>query len=69
MQKRHKLFGSYPYISSRRLLIRKMEPGDARALEKLTDEEEVYRFLPAFLYEKGHDDKGEVIRRSEKGML
>ncbi|MBR3305573.1 MAG: hypothetical protein IKI74_07090 [Christensenellaceae bacterium] len=46
-----------------------MEPGDARVLEKLTDEEEVYRFLPAFLYEKRYDDKGEVIRRSEKGML
>ena len=66
MQKRHKLFGSYPYISSSRLLIRKMEPGDAGDIERLTGEEEVYRFLPSFLYEKKYPDKGEVIIRSGK---
>ena len=52
-----------PHIKNGNLELRKLEMSDADALSELTENEEVYRFLPTFLFEKKYDSAEEVISR------
>ncbi len=60
---RKKLFSEIPYIKSERIVLRALGPEDADSLRELTGSEEVYRYLPTFLFEKRYDDAETVIER------
>lgn len=47
-----KLFSEIPTIKGERVTLRAMTLDDADGLRELTEDEEVYRYLPTFLYEK-----------------
>ena len=57
-----KLFSEIPYIKSERLILRKIEETDAEGLSEMTRSPNVYRYLPAFLFEKKYEDIRYVIR-------
>ena len=57
------LFSEIPYIKSGRLIIRKIEETDAENLSELTHSPNVYRYLPAFLFEQRYEDVHDVIHR------
>ena len=56
-----KLFSEIPYIKGERLILRQITQDDAKGLEKLVNDPEVYRYLPTFLYEKKYEDISYVI--------
>ena len=58
-----KLISEIPSIRDGHLELRQLTQRDADALRELTESEEVYRYLPTFLFEKKYDDPEEVIRR------
>ena len=72
-----KLFDSIPRIEGERILLDRLTYGDIPGLEELTEDETVYSYLPAFLYEKQTDDLhkvigglyGELFRRKESLIL
>ena len=57
-----KLFSEIPCIKGERLTLRALTLDDAEGLNRLTQDEEVYRYLPTFLYEKKFNDAEYVIR-------
>ena len=52
----------FPEISGPNICLRRLRAEDAPALQKLMDDERVYRYLPAFLFEKQCPDARAVIR-------
>lgn len=56
-----KLFSEIPSIQGKRLTLRALTVSDADSLRELTDDKEVYRYLPTFLYEQKYEDKAYVI--------
>ncbi len=48
-------------ISSEDILLRRLTRDDAESLRTLTDNDNVYKYLPTFLYEKKYDDIYRVI--------
>ena len=58
-----KLFPELPVLNGETVTIRPLTLDDADGLRELTGCEEVYRYLPAFLFEKKYDDAEEVINR------
>ena len=56
------LFDSFPYLESEILIIRKMSEDDVDALSKITDNENVYRYIPPFLYKKSRGNLLAAIR-------
>ena len=46
------LFDEFPRLRGQRLLLRKLEESDVDALSQITDNENVYRYIPPFLYKK-----------------
>ena len=58
-----KLFSVLPCIRGDELELRPLEARDAESLRELTESDEVYRFLPTFLFEKKFDSAEEAIRR------
>lgn len=60
------LFDQYPYIEGEDLVIHKMSDKDADALAHMCSEEEVYTYVPAFLFEKKYEDKHEVIAKMDE---
>lgn len=59
---RKELFSEVPRLESERLVVGRVEDGDADALQELVQSERVYRYLPTFLFEKQFDDMHEVVR-------
>ena len=57
------LFESIPRLKGERVTLRRLTEDDVDGLRELTGCEEVYRYLPAFLFEKKYDDAEEVINR------
>ena len=57
------LFDEMPRIESERLILREFVDADAEALAAFAHDEEVYRYLPTFLYEQRYDDAHLVISR------
>ncbi|MBP5155470.1 MAG: GNAT family N-acetyltransferase [Clostridia bacterium] len=60
---RKKPFSEIPVIKTGRLTLRGLAEGDAKSLRELTEDAEVYRFLPTFLFEKKYADADEVIKK------
>lgn len=58
-----KLFSQIPCLKGERVTLRALTLDDADGLRELTGDEEVYRYLPTFLFEKKYDDAEEVISR------
>ena len=56
-----KLFDEIPRLERGGIVLRKLEYNDATALRELTENENVYRYLPTFLFEKQYDDMREMI--------
>lgn len=46
------LFDVFPYLTDGKIIIKKMEECDVQALRNITDNTNVYRFIPHFLYKK-----------------
>lgn len=57
-----KLFSEIPYLKNDRILIKGVEDRDAEALKQMTQNPDVYRYLPTFLLEQQYDDVHEAIR-------
>ena len=58
-----KLFPEPPVLTGGRLRLRPLSLTDAESLRRLTCQEQVYRFLPAFLFEKKYAEPKDVIAR------
>jgi ribosomal-protein-alanine N-acetyltransferase len=56
-----KLFSEIPEIQGERIVLREITQNDSSALKQLTDDPDVYRYLPTFLFETKYDDKSYVI--------
>lgn len=56
-----KLLSEVPSLTGNRVTLRRLTAADAEALHELTDSEKVYKYLPAFLFEKRYDDSKHVI--------
>lgn len=56
------LFSDPPILPGRNLCLRPLELRDTEALQRLTKQDAVYRYLPTFLFEKKYE-ASEVIRR------
>lgn len=57
-----KLFEVVPYLNDGFLTLEQVSLKDADKLQQLTQEEEVYKYLPTFLLEKQKNDPKDVIR-------
>ena len=57
------LFPDQPVLKGERICIRPLVASDAPDLAKLTKEEEVYRYLPTYLFEKKYPDTKDVIEK------
>jgi len=58
-----KLFDEIPYMDHDRLVLKKLEETDSEALLELIRSDNVYRYLPSFLFERQFgDDMHEMIR-------
>lgn len=55
-------FESIPGLKGERITLRRLTEDDVDGLRELTDNENVYRYLPTFLYEQKYEDKRTVIR-------
>ena len=58
-----KPFSEIPYIKGSRIELRQLTVADAPALREMTEDPEVYRYLPTFLFEKKYPDTETVIER------
>jgi ribosomal-protein-alanine N-acetyltransferase len=56
-----KLFSSITCLKGERITLRRLTDPDVNGLRELTESEEVYRYLPTFLYEQKYEDKSYVI--------
>ena len=63
------LFDKYPILQDDVLTIRRMSFSDEKALKDLTEEKDVYRYLPTFLYEQKYEDKYQVIKRMDEECM
>lgn len=63
MNKKPISFSELPTITGNGIVLRALSDDDAPALKELTEDNEVYRFLPKYLFEKRYPDTREVIRR------
>ena len=57
-----KVFDEIPYIKGRSVTLKKICDEDTAALSEMISDNDVYRFLPTFLFEKKYDDVHEVIK-------
>lgn len=57
-----KLFSSIPCLTGKRITLRQVAEADAQDLREMTEDADVYRYLPTFLYETKYADKAYVIR-------
>ena len=58
-----KLFSEIPDLQGRRLRLGRLTPEHADGLQELVNSENVYRYLPTFLFEKQYPDVRDVIDR------
>ena len=58
---RIRLFDRIPTLKGKNVILKKISEEDAAGLHELTENENVYRYLPTFLFEKKYDDASRVI--------
>lgn len=56
------LFDVFPVIENNHIIIRKMTEGDIDALSDITNNDNVYRYIPAFLFKKSKGNLDAAIR-------
>ena len=56
-----KLFSEIPILTGERVVLKPLTARDEDGLRELTENEEIYRYLPTFLYEQKYEDKEYVI--------
>ena len=56
------LFDTFPLLESEMLIIRKMTENDVDALSEITNNDNVYRYIPPFLYKKSRGNLLAAIR-------
>lgn len=56
------LFDTFPYIESDMLVIKKMTEADIDALDEITSNDNVYKYIPLFLYKKSRGNLLAAIR-------
>ena len=56
------LFNTFPFLESKKLLVRKMVESDLDALAEITENENIYRYIPSFLYKKSKGNLLAAIR-------
>lgn len=49
-----KLFDTFPYLENDKVIIRKMESSDVAALSEISNNDNVYKYIPPFLYKKSN---------------
>ena len=47
-----KLFEIFPYLENDKVIIKRMELNDVEALSEISNNDNVYKFIPPFLYKK-----------------
>ena len=57
----NELFHKFPYLESKRVIIKKLMPEDASALKVFTRNKNIYRYTPTFLPELQHTDTDRLI--------
>lgn len=60
------LFQEYPVLEDEMIVLRKMTEEDAGALAEMCAQKEVYRYVPAFLYELKYEDKHTVLAKMDE---
>lgn len=60
------LFETFPLLESERLIIRKMTEDDVDALSEITSNDNVYKYIPPFLYKKSRGNLLAAIRNLGK---
>lgn len=48
------LFGVFPYLENEKIIIRKMELNDVAALSEISNNDNIYKYIPPFLYKKSN---------------
>ena len=61
-----KLFDEYPYIESDTVVLKKMSAADADALSDMVKNEQLYRYLPTFLYEQKYEEIQEMLAKMDE---
>ena len=56
------MFSEIPLLEDDRIILKRITDADAGALEELTDNDNVYRYLPTFLFEKQYSDMHRMIK-------
>jgi len=59
---RKKLFDEIPTLKGKKVTLKKITEEDTAGLRELTESDQVYRYLPTFLFEKKYADTSYVIR-------
>lgn len=49
-----KLFDKFPYLISDTVIVKQMEVSDVAALSEISHNDNVYKYIPAFLYKKSN---------------
>lgn len=62
------LFETPPVLCGKSLVLRPLVPSDEEALRRLTQEAEVYRYLPTFLFEKKYEPAEAIQRLYDEGL-
>lgn len=63
-----KLFEELPYLEDDVIVIRKITDEDAQALRELIENDNVYRYLPTFLFERQFEDVHQMIGELYKDL-
>lgn len=63
------LFTEIPHLEGERIYLDRITDKDASGLEELRNDEDVYRLLPTFLFEKQLEDIHQVIREMYDGPI
>ena len=53
-----KMFEEVPHLKGDRIILKKLEASDAQLLDRMRHNENVYRFLPTFLFENKYEVRG-----------
>ena len=57
-----KIFDEIPYITGSTVILKKLEPSDAEALDVMRHSRKTYKYLPTFLFENKYEDIDYTIK-------
>ncbi|MEG0527470.1 MAG: GNAT family protein [Longicatena sp.] len=56
------LFDVFPYLENEKVIIKKMDASDVVALSKISHNDNIYKYVPLFLYKKSNKTLQTIIR-------